>query len=248
MFDASTTGMYDTLRLTSSRMGSWCPAALLGAAIIGTLMLCSWDTWWVPLEKSFFSLEEGITMASYAAASYCPPDALTNWTCDRCTAERVERFVPTAIIFDDVWNLQAFVGYSPQLNSVLAVFRGTREGSRTNWIHNLMTSTTRVRYPGMPDKAMVHDGFYRSWTRSVLQQQVNDAIHAARAGQDLPVVVIGHSLGGALATLCAAQLVTEFNLTAVRLYTFGCPRVGNSVFAKALANTMLINTRVTHNR
>jgi hypothetical protein len=34
--------------------------------------------------KPFFSLSEGVLMASYAAAAYCPPEALSKWTCDRC--------------------------------------------------------------------------------------------------------------------------------------------------------------------
>jgi len=181
------------------------------------------------------------------------------------------------------------VGYSPALGSVLAVFRGTKEKSLKNWIHNLMTTRTQIEYPGgsLPADARVHDGFYRSWTRSVLQKQTTDAIQAIfkARGAVLPVVVIGravqvdpgltaldscalklkdhsglsafkfffqfqlapphigHSLGGALATLCAAELVTEYNLTAVRLYTFGCPRVGNRPFAIALRNTTLLDTR-----
>ena len=37
----------------------------------------------------------------------------------------------------------------------------------------------------------------------------------------VPVLVVGHSLGGALATLCAAELIYTYNLTDVQLYTFG---------------------------
>lgn len=226
--------------------------AILLGAVVGTSVFPG-AKWRAPApldDKPFFNLEEGMVMASYAAASYCPPDAIMNWTCYRCTDDRVEAFAPAAVIHDDAWNLQAFVGYSPQLSSILVVFRGTIEDSLTNWIHNLMASRTRVAFPGMPDDATVHDGFYRSWTRSVLQKQVNDAIRAVQAqrGTSLQVVVVGHSLGGALATLCAAELVTEYRLTAVRLYTFGCPRVGNEAFTRALKNTTLASTRVTHDR
>ena len=81
---------------------------------------------------------------------------------------------------------------------------------------------------------------------------VRAELHArdAEREDDLPttVTVVGHSLGGALATLCATDLVMEENITSVRLYTFGCPRVGNEAFAKALQNTTLVHTRVTHDR
>lgn len=239
---------------------------LLGSALFLVFLLVSrsWVTaaWWAP-SLGLFELGEGITMASYAAASYCSSDTLVNWTCDRCNTERVEAFIPSAVIYDKTWNLQAYVGYAPELSfslsssfsasssgAILVVFRGTKSSSLINWVHNLMASTTRVKYPNMPDDATVHDGFYRSWTRSSLQKEVIAAVQAIQAerGAEVPVVVIGHSLGGALATLCAAELVTEYNLTGVRLYTFGCPRVGNEEFAKALHNTSLVNTRVTHDR
>jgi len=40
------------------------------------------------------------------------------------------------------------------------------------------------------------------------------------------------SLGGALATLCALDLKLNQGAHDVRLYTYGSPRVGNSVFAE----------------
>lgn len=47
-----------------------------------------------------------------------------------------------------------------------------------------------------------------------------------------PWYIIGHSMGAAMATLCALDL--RFTLqpqSDVRVYTFGSPRVGNDVFA-----------------
>ena len=199
-------------------------------------------------QDSSFSLEEGRMMVTYAAASYCSPDVLRNWTCERCS-DSVAGFVPKTVVTDEDWDLQAVVGYSPQLSSALVIFRGTKGSSWENWIHNLMTTKSQVRHPGMPKDATVHDGFWRSWTRSNLQNRTSVALDALFEERGvLPVVVVGHSLGGALATLCAADLLTERNLTAVRLYTFGCPRVGNYAFASAMRNTTLDNTRVTHDR
>jgi predicted lipase len=47
-----------------------------------------------------------------------------------------------------------------------------------------------------------------------------------------PVYVIGHSLGAAMATIAAVDLRFKLDLTDVRLYTFGSPRVGNQIFSK----------------
>ncbi|KAJ7069518.1 Alpha/Beta hydrolase protein, partial [Mycena amicta] len=46
------------------------------------------------------------------------------------------------------------------------------------------------------------------------------------------VVVTGHSLGGAIASLAAPSLKTAFPGTDIKLFTFGQPRVGNALFAR----------------
>lgn len=53
------------------------------------------------------------------------------------------------------------------------------------------------------------------------------------------IYVTGHSLGGALATIFAAQLLREHGAThAVSLYTFGAPRAGDSEFASAFETSV----------
>jgi triacylglycerol lipase len=51
---------------------------------------------------------------------------------------------------------------------------------------------------------------------------------------DRPVknlLVTGHSLGGALAVLCARRALHELGIAADAVYTFGQPRTGNALFA-----------------
>lgn len=47
------------------------------------------------------------------------------------------------------------------------------------------------------------------------------------------VTVTGHSLGGALATLCAVDVQYNFPNLAIAVYTFGTPRVGNDGFRES---------------
>lgn len=48
---------------------------------------------------------------------------------------------------------------------------------------------------------------------------------------------VGHSLGGALATLAADHL-SELGVAGIKLYTFGSPRVGVSGFARNVSNKL----------
>lgn len=73
----------------------------------------------------------------------------------------------------------------------------------------------------------VHQGFYYTFASFLPQLK--------QFAQDLPTEVhtihcIGHSLGGALATLAADWLVSSTGKT-VKLYTYGSPRVGLDHFA-----------------
>ena len=47
--------------------------------------------------------------------------------------------------------------------------------------------------------------------------------------QGKELIITGHSLGGAIANLCAYSIATRFNLSPT-VYTFGSPRVGNTRF------------------
>jgi hypothetical protein len=63
--------------------------------------------------------------------------------------------------------------------------------------------------------------------------------------------VVGHSMGGALAHLCALDLATRFGPevgSRTHLYTFGAPRVGNEPFARFSRGRVASYWRFTHER
>jgi predicted lipase len=63
--------------------------------------------------------------------------------------------------------------------------------------------------------------------------------------QNSKVLVTGHSLGAAMATLAAVDLANAGYDT--DLITFGSPRVGNKAFSEYVNNTVNgVNLRVTH--
>jgi hypothetical protein len=90
--------------------------------------------------------------------------------------------------------------------------------------------------PGDP-AVRVHTGFLRVYT--LLRPKVLRLAGAAPPGAT--VVLCGHSLGGALATLAALDLASSPAAAGVReLYTFGQPQVGDGAFVR------LFDSRVPH--
>ncbi|KAJ4344807.1 uncharacterized protein N0V89_012551 [Didymosphaeria variabile] len=71
----------------------------------------------------------------------------------------------------------------------------------------------------------VHTGFYSSWlnTRKAILPALTEAIEAH---PDYEIVLVGHSLGGAVAALAALDLKARG--WSPRITTFGEPRVGNA--------------------
>jgi len=55
------------------------------------------------------------------------------------------------------------------------------------------------------------------------------------------LILTGHSLGGALATLCALDLAINTKFKPATVYTYGAPRVGDPKFA-ALFNSILLDS------
>lgn len=110
-------------------------------------------------------------------------------------------------------------------SELLVTFRGSE--SVRDWLVNMCAMM--VYY----DECMIHAGFLASWCSVDLQ--VIDAIDKImnRTGMN-DIVVAGHSLGGAMASLCALDLKRVRPQYNVRLTTFAGPKVGNAAFAKQL--------------
>jgi pimeloyl-ACP methyl ester carboxylesterase len=84
-----------------------------------------------------------------------------------------------------------------------------------------------------PTGHAIHKGFGTTFKSYV--QQLNEFIKQHNLGfKPTAVHCVGHSLGGALAAL-TADWATSAGVAPVSLYTFGAPRVGDAVFAAALA-------------
>ncbi|KAI8109047.1 hypothetical protein M9435_005463 [Picochlorum sp. BPE23] len=89
----------------------------------------------------------------------------------------------------------------------------------------------------------VHRGFYDAWVGNGYNEKVLEKVQSFLSSRrkdtsdEIKIHISGHSLGGALASLCAIDVYTLLqaeNLSAtdcISVYTFGQPRVGNRAFA-----------------
>jgi hypothetical protein len=209
-----------------------------------------------PVRRPSFNETEARLNSRLAAASYCPRKAIEAWACAVC-----EPSVRNATFFkSDALEAAGFVGIAhdslgPQ---IVVVFRGT--AANRNWLEDAFAGKRRtMRWGG----GSVHYGFWLDFIK--VQADVHALLSRKRfeltaLGLLAPatparVRLIGHSLGGALATLAAADLRLHSLLFRVdQLWTFGAPRVGDQLFVRWLMSSggevpsgaALVHWRVTH--
>ena len=103
----------------------------------------------------------------------------------------------------------------------VVLFRGTQY--LADWLTNF-NITVSSSASGEP----VHDGFNQSFKS--MKPQIEAFMAIAKKNQVHTIHCVGHSLGGALATVCADWLNSTYNWKPY-VYTFGSPRVGLHTFA-----------------
>jgi pimeloyl-ACP methyl ester carboxylesterase len=115
---------------------------------------------------------------------------------------------------------QAFIAKGDDV--VYLAFRGTEADNPIDWITDAKFAPAVGAFG-----ASVHSGFSRG-----LDEVWSDVVSIVKAAS-APVVLTGHSLGAALATLAAARF-TEMGTPVGGLYTYGSPRCGLSQFKSEL--------------
>lgn len=122
--------------------------------------------------------------------------------------------------------------------TIVLSFRGT--ATRKNVVTDIkfwQIPHFPVRRNSMGIKLKVHVGFYRAWRLEGFSDRLLARLGSLLeecGGQGPPpkVFVTGHSLGGALAVLAAADIKRRHPQLALTVYTYGAPRVGNLAFTQ----------------
>ncbi len=125
----------------------------------------------------------------------------------------------------------SMIGYVISGEDVTVIaFRGTDFGEISDWLANLGTTAMQTSH------GSIHRGFYAAYDSMKVQV---DSILQARDAKHLWVT--GHSLGGALALVCAYDLVETEQRALDGVITFGQPMVASQPFAKYI-DTLLVGT------
>jgi len=182
--------------------------------------------------EAVFSSSAATEQLMYSYAAYCPSAKISAWNCGQWCSS-VSGFVVTDVVSDSLTSTFAYIGYKGSVVEV--VFRGSTD--ITNWILNLNVFTP-ISFPGVSG-AKVHGGFWASYI-TVKDTLTAKVLALATARRATSIVFTGHSLGGALATLTAAQFYSRTTIP-ITVYTFGSPRVGNAAFS-SFYNSVVPNT------
>jgi len=156
------------------------------------------------------SAKNALRLGEAAAAAYGSAEEIARWVSERDLDGR----------FFDQGKVQGFTAREDRL--VLVVFRGTDQPE--DWGVNLNAAHEKPKTRAIQGE--LHSGFYEALLK-VWESNVAPALRE-RGGRK--VWITGHSLGGALAALAAAQAALVESIPVQGLYTYGQPRVGNQAF------------------
>ena len=147
-------------------------------------------------------------------------------------------------LFDDFdeTGTQVALLEDPDTQCGYIVFRGSN--ADRDWLTNLdfslrsavtaaVQDDQQLDYPDVYETSSsgvkMHTGFTKAYL--AVRSQIHSIVQPSAMTH---WVVTGHSLGGALAKLCAVDLQYNFSPdVSLEVYTFGAPRIGNKAFAES---------------
>lgn len=133
-------------------------------------------------------------------------------------------------------NIQFDVMRYEPLRALVFAFAGTNE--LMDWRRHVLVRRERLK--GL--RGQVHRGWLADWRKA--QPTALAAFNDASRHEET-VIFCGHSYGGALAQLAAVFFAMKVPADVIRVYTYGCPRVGCKQFARTLDGLILHHYRYT---
>jgi len=145
-------------------------------------------------------------------------------------------YVIQAKSISKTWENFGFIIESPQ--EIIIAFRGT--SSTNDWISDIIASQKKFKY--IKEDCLTHIGF-----TNIYSSARNGILSAlASLSPEKTLYITGHSLGAALATLCAVDIAANTSFSSPCLYTFGSPRVGDPAFSRAFTTYIRNSYRIAN--
>ncbi|GAA3412165.1 lipase family protein [Paenibacillus hodogayensis] len=136
----------------------------------------------------------------------------------------------------NIWERFGFIIESPK--EIIIAFRGT--SSTSDWISDIIASQTKFKYS--KGDCYTHRGFTNIYSSG--RSGIISAL--AELSPNKALYITGHSLGAALSTLCAFDIVANTVYSSPKLFTYGSPRVGDPAFAKAFSKYVQNSYRIAN--
>jgi triacylglycerol lipase len=178
------------------------------------------------LRATTVSLKNACILGQAAAVSYEDASTCEAWARRQGFDEDFDFFSSTGVTPHS--DTQGFVAQNADM--ILVAFRGTQPNQRVDWLSDFQASQETWGHP----IGKVHKGFYEAlravWGIPVGGKEMLPRRLVNRG--DRVVWITGHSLGGAVAELCAAQASFVHHVPVQGVYTFGQPRVGDEAYAR----------------
>ncbi|XP_037049534.1 lipase-like [Bradysia coprophila] len=175
---------------------------------------------------------------NYAQASYCS-NQLKTLGCLPCMGFKkdINTNNGVAVFKNILFNTLAFVTVSDSRKEIAVTFRGTIVDLR-NYL--LDAAFFNVGFGNIK----FHFGFYVA-TMSLYNNVIQAIGYQLQQHPTYKLVIIGHSLGGAMARLTAffIKINYQFPGATIELYTYGEPRVGNKAFADYCNSWNILSAR-----
>jgi hypothetical protein len=191
-----------------------------------------------------FNITASARIALLAYSAYCGLNVNSAWNCYWCDRVPDVRFVDT---FGDAAGAGfGYVAIDLSANAhgqraINVVWRGT-----DNWVGWLADG--HVGQTALPwGTGQVHAGFLGAYGNASADMFAV-VKHAMTMCPTCDVAVSGHSLGAALAVLCASDLALRITDRRVSLWTYGGPRVGDPAFVQWFVSAVAAHANVTVRR
>eukprot|EP00892_Ulva_mutabilis_P005825 jgi/Ulvmu1/3614/UM017_0026.1 len=150
-------------------------------------------------------------------------------------AMRLFRLCKRHLFYDRAHGTKVLVAWNS--STILVTVRGSAEVA--NYLQDARFLQTahppKRKFKGRTPR--VHSGFLATWRANGIRTRVLAHIAALLDSADdrsaVRVLCTGHSLGGAVAQLASFDIARELGVSPrnIKVYTYGCPRIGNHAFA-----------------